>query len=197
MSAHRIPFYHSSRQHVRLGTGRRLSAFSDGRCPFRKDRQLGAWFSWQVTSWPGRESLGRDYVTLSSRFAVVLAMIGVLHYFTPLSVPVYERILRGGALPEGYIDAGLGFMGLFRGATGQLMTSVALLSLAGTGRTWHGVALPIVAGINVLMSGSRAGLLGFALGVVTYVGALLFRARSGRPEDGLPAFWPPGVDWRS
>ena len=104
----------------------------------------------------GQESLGRDYVTLSSRFAVVLAMIGVLHYFTPLSVPVYERILRWGALPEGYIDAAWDSWDCFRSHR-TADTSVALLSLAGTGRTWHGVALPIVAGINVLMSGSRAG----------------------------------------
>jgi len=117
----------------------------------------------------------REFIEMNLGFAAVLASFGMLSYFGPFNMAVFEIIKWGGTIPVWFQEShiGLGFMGLFRGSVGQWFVVVVLLSIG----TFYFVSpkyrmlalMTIIAGIGViLLSLSRAGLVGLVFGLIVF-----------------------------
>lgn len=106
----------------------------------------------------------------------ISAALGMLSYFGPLNLAVFEQLaaqrdVQWTELIESS-RIGSGFLGLFRAAVGQWFVCVVLLAVASLGilkAAYRAVAVAaIVLGIGVvLLSYSRAGVVGLAVGLLT------------------------------
>lgn len=114
-----------------------------------------------------------SFVQMNIVLAGILALMGLVSYFGPVNLAFFEELALKEWVEEGYRESriGLGFMGLFRGSVGQWFAMVALL-IAGTyavmPRRYRFLAIFVMAasiGV-VLLSQSRAGLVGLGIGFV-------------------------------
>jgi hypothetical protein len=114
-----------------------------------------------------------SFVELQIGLGGILAGIGLLHYFGPVNLAVFEQLTWKEWVEEGYqiTHIGLGFMGLFRASVGQWFSTLFLL-IAGTwsllSPRWRtgGLSLLILSSGMILLSHSRAGFVGLTVGVL-------------------------------
>lgn len=114
-----------------------------------------------------------SFVRLNVLLGGILAAFGILHYFGPVNLAIFEMLTWRDWVQEGYQEshAGLGFMGLYRASVGQWFATIVML-IAGT-LAWQPTrsklvgTLVMVLGIGmVLLSHSRAGMIGLGLGLL-------------------------------
>ncbi|MBV5328264.1 MAG: O-antigen ligase family protein [Chlorobium sp.] len=119
------------------------------------------------------ENQFRTFLKLNIGLAGVLAVMGLMNYFGPFNFSIVEDLMWKDWVHASYSQnrIGLGFMGLFRGSVGQWFATIVVL-VAGTYFYLFGLyrklaLVVMVFGIGmVLLSYSRAGIVGMSLGLV-------------------------------
>jgi hypothetical protein len=119
-----------------------------------------------------REEYGA-FLQLNVGLGMILGLFGVLHYYGPYNLAVFEQYAIKGWESEGYVDthAGLGFMGIFRASVGQWFATLIVLILGGYQFLSWGyrkvawLLFTVSAGV-IALSYSRAGFLGMIIGIV-------------------------------
>ncbi|MEW6607570.1 MAG: O-antigen ligase family protein [bacterium] len=113
------------------------------------------------------------FLEINLYFGVVLSIAGLVSYFTPFKLAIFESIRLGqqGSEILSYQEFGYGFLGLFRGSTGQWFVLLILMAIGGysfISRGYKKVAwILILSGTGViLLSYSRIALIGLATGLL-------------------------------
>lgn len=114
-----------------------------------------------------------SFVQMNVVLAGILGLMGFVSYFGSVNLAIFEELAWKEWVEEGYGEQriGLGFMGLFRASVGQWFAMVAIL-IAGTysvlSRRYR-ISAVLVMGVSIgviLLSQSRAGLVGLGIGLL-------------------------------
>ena len=132
-------------------------------------------FGIAVISNPSKDQL-RSIIEMNIVLGLCLAVAGVVNYFGPFNLSFFEMILTGND-PNGYLAnnrVGAGFMGLFRGSVGQWFAILGIIALGSYNFVSKkikklNVLLFVLSITVVLLSFSRAGIVGLATGVFIIV----------------------------
>ena len=115
----------------------------------------------------------KDFIRLNVVLGLILGCLGILNYtVSPVNMSTFEIVLWQGNIPEWHTNTRLtlGFLGIYRSSVGQWFSMLALLS-AGTYGIWKRwfsfiqIVTIVVSTIVVILSGSRAGLIGLIIGL--------------------------------
>lgn len=118
------------------------------------------------------ENQAISVVQMNVVLAGILGVMGLVSYLGSIDLAVFEELAWKEWVEEGYQEQriGLGFMGLFRASVGQWFAMIAVL-IAGTYgvlsrsyRVWGVLVMGASIGV-ILLSQSRAGLVGLAIGL--------------------------------
>jgi O-antigen ligase len=119
----------------------------------------------------------KDFIKINIVLGLLLGCLGILNYtVSPINMSTFEIILWQESIPEWYqnIRVTLGFLGLFRSSVGQWFAMLALLSV-GTYGIWERrfsfiqIVTIVISIIIVILSGSRAGLVGLMIGMFMFL----------------------------